>query len=183
MGLGHPLNPIQLLWINLISDVFPAIALAMEPPEPDILSTPPRHPDEPIVTNDDFRQIGVEAGIMSLSTMVSYGYGLMKYGMTPAAGVFAFQTITISEILHALSCRSKDKSVFLPKDRPANPYLNLAVFGSLGLQILTQVIPGLRGLLGLTPVTIGDMLVIGATSVAPFLLNEARKTNPRDEDK
>ncbi len=183
MGLGHPLNPIQLLWINLISDVFPAIALAMEPPEPDILSTPPRHPEEPIVTNDDFRQIGVEAGVMSLSTMVSYGYGLMKYGMTPAAGVFAFQTITISEILHALSCRSKDKSIFQPKDRPANPYLNLAVFGSLGLQILTQVIPGLRGLLGLTPVTIGDMLVIGATSVAPFLLNEARKTVPGDKDK
>ena len=183
IGAGHPLNPIQLLWINLLSDVFPGIALAMEPPEPDILSTPPRHPDEPIVTNDDFRQIGIEAGLMSLSTMISYGYGIAKYGMGPTAGVFAFQTLTISQILHALSCRSKDKSVFLPKDRPANPYLNLAVFGSLGLQVLTQIVPGLRGLLGLTPVTIGDMFVIGATSVAPLLINEARKTMPRGNGK
>jgi Ca2+-transporting ATPase len=182
-GIGHPLNPIQLLWINLISDVFPALALAMEPPEPDILSTPPRHPDEPIVTNDDFREIAIEATIMSVATMASYAYGTVRYGIGPTAGVFAFQTITIAEILHSLSCRSKDKSVFRTTERPSNPYLSLAVFGSLGLQVLTQIVPGLRGLLGLTPVTISDMIVIGTTSLAPLLINEARKTMPRGNGK
>ncbi|MFH0958571.1 MAG: cation-transporting P-type ATPase, partial [Pseudomonadota bacterium] len=183
VGIGHPLNPIQLLWINLISDVFPALALAMEPPEPDILSKPPRHPDEPIVTNDDFREIAIEATVMSVATMASYAYGTIRYGIGPTAGVFAFQTITIAEILHSLSCRSKDKSVFRTTERPSNPYLSLAVFGSLGLQVLTQIVPGLRGLLGLTPVKISDVIVIGTTSLAPLLINEARKTMPRGNGK
>ncbi len=175
LGLGHPLSAIQLLWINLISDVFPGLALAMEPPEPDVLSTKPRNPDEAIVTDDDYRQIAFEAGLIGMSTLVSYGYGVTRYGIGPAANVFAFQTITIAQILHAWSCRSKKHSVFLESDRPKNEYLNIAVIGSLALQTLTQLVPSLRGLFGLTQIAMGDMAVIGACSSLPFLINETRK--------
>ncbi len=183
LGLGYPLNAIQLLWINLISDVFPGLALALDPPEPDILARPPRHPDEPIVTNEDFKQIAVEANILSISSLSAYGYGVAKYGLGPTAGVFAFQSLTISQILHALSCRSKDISIFTDDGRPPNKYLNVAVFGSLALQVLTQMVPSLRGLLGLTPITVGDMLVIGAASTLPLLINETRKTGSEGQQK
>ncbi len=183
LGLGYPLNAIQLLWINLISDVFPGLALALEPPEPDVLARPPRHHDEPIVTNEDFKQIAIEANILSISSLSAYGYGVAKYGLGPTAGVFAFQSLTISQILHALSCRSKDTSIFTDDGRPPNRYLNVAVFGSLALQLLTQLVPSLRGLLGLTPITVGDMLVIGAASTLPLLINETRKTGSEGQHK
>ncbi|MGC8602784.1 MAG: HAD-IC family P-type ATPase, partial [Desulfomonilaceae bacterium] len=176
MGLGYPLNAIQLLWINLISDVFPGLALALDPPEPNVLNRSPRHPDEPIVTKEDFKQIAVEANILSISSLSAYSYGIAKYGLGPTASVFAFQSLTISQILHALSCRSKDISVFSNEERPSNKYLNIAVFGSLALQVLTQMAPSLRALLGLTPITAGDMLAIGAASTLPLLFNETRKT-------
>lgn len=179
IGLGYPLSAIQLLWINLISDVFPGLALAMEPPEPDVLSWKPRSADEPIVTDTEYKDIALEAGIISLSSLVSYGYGVAKYGMGPNAGSFAFQTLTISQILHALSCRSRDHSVFQESDRPPNNYLRVAVFGSLAMQALTQVVPGLRSLLGLTTLSLGDMAVIGISSTLPFLVNEKRKTTVR----
>ncbi len=59
-GMGQPLTAMQLLWINLISDIAPGLALALEPPEPDVLSMPPRNPDEPIVRKDDFKRIAFE---------------------------------------------------------------------------------------------------------------------------
>lgn len=175
LGLGHPLSAIQLLWINLISDVLPGLALAIEPPEPDVLSRKPRNPEEPIVTDDDYRQIAFEAGLISLSTVASYVYGVGKYGMGPAANVFSFQTITVAQILHAWSCRSKTRSVFQDSDGPGNQYLNVAVIGSLVLQVLTQLVPSLRSLLGLTQISAVDTAVIGVSSCLPFLINETRK--------
>ncbi len=177
IGLGYPLSAIQLLWINLISDVLPGLALAMEPAEPDVLSKKPRSPQEPIVTNEDYREIAVEAGIISLSSLLSYGYGVAKYGIGPTAGVFCFQSLTIAQILHALSCRFRHRSVLQQNDSPSNNFLSLAVFGSLSLQALTQLIPGLRGLLGLTAISPADFAVIGASSVLPFVINETRKIN------
>src|SRR5207245_6041231 len=58
-GLGQPLTAMQLLWINLLSDIAPGLALALEPPEPDVLSQPPRRPEEPIIQTSDFRRITV----------------------------------------------------------------------------------------------------------------------------
>ena len=101
LGLGYPLNAIQLLWINLISDVFPGLALALDPPEPNVLARPPRHPDEPIVTNEDFKQIAIEANILSISSLSAYGYGVQIW-FGPNSRRFAFQSLTISQILHAL---------------------------------------------------------------------------------
>ena len=175
LGLGHPLSAIQLLWINLISDVLPGLALAMEPSEPDVLSRKPRNPGEPIVTDDDYRQIVFEAALISLSTMASYVYGVGKYGIGSAANVFSFQTITTAQILHAWSCRSKTQSVFQNSDRPRNEYLNMAVIGSLVLQVLTLIVPGLRRLLDLTQISAVDTAVIGISSCLPFFINESRK--------
>ncbi len=181
VGLGYPLNAAQLLWINLISDIFPGLALAMDPPEPDVLSQPPRDPNEPIVRSEDFKRLGFEAATMSVASLASYGYGIARYGVGPQAGTMAFQSLVVSQILHALSCRSEKRSIFDADQPPPNRYLTLAVAGSLGLQVVAQVVPGLRALLGTTPLGAVDWAVALGAGVIPLFINEATKPGgPRE---
>ena len=174
-GIGQPLQPLQLLWINLISDVFPCLALAIEPPEPDVMRQPPRDPAEPIVRRSDLPQIGREAAVMSGSALASYGYGLWRYGPGASASTLAFSTLISAQLLHAWSCRSDRHGLFNPHERPANRYLDAAVAGSLGLQVLANFVPGLRQLLGINRLGIVDALVVGGGALAPFVINEAAK--------
>ncbi len=177
-GLGQPLNSMQLLWINLLTDVFPALALSVEPAEPDVLLKPPRDPGAPIVSNRDLVRYGRESLTVTAATMASYGYGVMRYGIGPQASTIAFMNLTLAQLLHAYSCRSETHRV-IGGDLPPNPQLNLAVGGSLGLQLLAVFSPALRGLLGTTPLGLIDWLTIGGGAVLPFVLNEASKpANP-----
>jgi Ca2+-transporting ATPase len=180
-GLGEPLNPMQLLWLNLLSDVFPALGLAMEPPEPDVLSRPPRNPDEPIIQLSDFKRITSEAGVLSAGALGAYGYGVLRYGYGPKAGTMAFTSLTLGQLLHALSCRSETHSLLDPIQSPQkpplqpNPYLYMAIGGSIALQGLTLMIPGLRRLLGITPISILDGLIAGGSALVPLAVNELTK--------
>ena len=174
-GLGAPLNAMQLLWINLISDIFPGLALALEPPEPGVLHRPPRPPEEPIVKTADFKRLTFESAALSISAMGAYGYGVMKYGVGPRASTMVFQGLTLGQLLHAISCRSEHHSVFSREKLPPNNILNAALGASLAMQVLTLVVPGLRRLLGTAPIGVVDGMVIGASAVLPFLVNEATK--------
>jgi P-type Ca2+ transporter type 2C len=174
-GVGSPLNAMQLLWINLMSDIFPGLALAMEAPEPDVLEYPPRQPDEPIVKTSDFKRLTFESATMSVSALGAYAYGITRYGMGAQAGTLAFHSLTTCQLLHAFSCRSETHSIFSKGSLPPNKYLNMALGGSFVLQLMTMLVPGLRQLLGITPIGIMDGLVIGGTALAPLLINEATK--------
>lgn len=177
-GMGQPLTAMQLLWINLISDIAPGLALALEPPEPDVLSMPPRNPGEPIIRKDDFKRIAFESGMLSAGAMGAYGYGIMRYGMGAQAGTMAFMSLTVGQILHAISCRSEKHNIYSKEKLPPNRYLNAALAGSAALQGLVMVVPGLRTLLGLSPIGLADWLVVGGAAVAPLLINEATKGSP-----
>ena len=178
-GLGQPLNAMQLLWINLISDIAPGLALALEPPEPDVLSRPPRDPEEPIVKSSDFKRIAFESTMLSAGALGAYGYGIMRYGMGARASTMAFMSLTSGQLLHAISCRSEQHSIF-DKDRlPPNKYLNAALAGSLSLQVLSMAVPGLRSLLGITPISLIDGLVIGGSAAIPLLVNESTKNKEK----
>ncbi len=176
LGLGELLNPMQLLWINLISDIFPGLALSMEPAERGIMKRPPRDPNEPIIRSQDLQRMGVESTVLGLSTLACYAYAQMKYGAGARANTVAFTTLTTGELLQAISCRSATHTLFDRAKHPPNRYLNLALGGSLAAQILTITVPGLRRLLGTTPLSLTDLLVIGAGTVAPLLINETLKT-------
>lgn len=179
LGLGQPLNPMQLLWINLITDIFPGLALALEPPEPDVLENPPRDPAEPIVRAADFRRILFEAGTLSAGTLAAYGYGVARYGIGPQAGSLAFMGLTAAQLAHAVSCRSERHSVFGAERLPPNRYLTTAIGASLALQTATAFVPGLRRFLGLAPIALIDGAVIGAAALVPFVVNEASKSRVR----
>jgi Ca2+-transporting ATPase len=75
-GMGQPLTPMQLLWMNLLSDLAPALALAFEKPAPDTLSRAPREPEEPIIHRTDMQRIGFESGVLATGALAAYGYGL-----------------------------------------------------------------------------------------------------------
>ena len=174
-GLGQPLSAMQLLWINLISDIAPGLALALEPPEPDVLNQPPRNPDEPIIKTSDFKRIAFESAVLSAGALSAYGYGIMRYGIGQRTGTLAFMSLSIGQLLHAISCRSEKHSIFEREKMPSNRYLNIAIGGSLGLQLLTMIIPGLRNLLGITPISVSDGIVIGGSALLPLLVNEGTK--------
>jgi Ca2+-transporting ATPase len=174
-GLGQPLNARQLLWINFISDIFPGLALAMEEPEPDVLNRPPRDPKEPIIKTADYKRITFESAALATASLGAYGYGIARYGIGAQAGTIGFMSLTCGELLHALSCRSERHSLFGREALPSNPYLNLALGTSLGLQVLTLLLPGLRSFLGLTPIGLLDAAVVAGSALLPLAINEATK--------
>jgi Ca2+-transporting ATPase len=148
------------------------------------MGQPPRPAGAPLFSGGDFRKMALESAIISTGALGAYGYGIGRYGQGPRAGSLAFQALVFGQLLHAFSCRSEHHSL-LAKKRPAtNSCLNAAVGGSLALQLLTMLVPGLRGFLGLTPPTVIDAAVIGASALLPFAANESRKlfqSNPTDE--
>jgi P-type Ca2+ transporter type 2C len=174
-GLGHPLNAMQLLWINLISDIFPGLALALEPPEPDVMSAAPRDPNEPVLNDSDLGRIVAESAALSSGTLAVYGYGLLQYGPGAHASTMAFTSLTSGQLLHAVSCRSTSHSVLDRGTLPSNHYLTAALAASYSLQAVTFLIPGLRNLLGLSSLSGADAVVVAAGAVVPFLGNESAK--------
>ena len=175
LGFGEALNPMQLLWINLVTDVFPALALAMEPPERDVLRRPPRDPDQPIIGRSDTYRLLRESSLITAGSIGVFGYSVARYGAGMQASTNTFMTLTLAQFLQAISCRSEETTILDPR-RPGNAYLNLAIAGSIGLQALTVVFPPLRNLLRLSPMGLADLMVILAGTAGPFLINEGSKS-------
>ena len=174
-GWGQPMNPMQLLWINLVTDIFPGLALSLEPSETDIMARGPRDPDEAIIGADNLKRMLFESATIGLGTMGAYLYGIKNYGTGPSAATLAFNTLTLNELAHALSSRSKYRHIFVGQKLPPNPHLTKAIIGMIGLQVLVSIIPGARRLLGTTPLGIGDLAVMAGGVVLPLIINESTK--------
>lgn len=173
-NLGQPLNPLQLLWINLISDIFPGLALSIEPLDEELMKQPPRDPNEELLNSKVLKRQFMEASAITASTMAAYFYGVSRYGIGLQASTIAFLTLSLSQILHSYSCRFKESSIF-EGNIFSNKYLNLAVGGTLIFQIAALFIPGLKNLLGLTPLRLIDYGVVSLATVGSLAMNEAIK--------
>jgi P-type Ca2+ transporter type 2C len=175
LGIGFPLNVMQLLWINLISDIFPGLTLALEAPEPDVMTHSPREGHAPLFDKADFKGMVRESAAITGGALAAFGYGLSRYGAGARAGSLAFQSLTIGQLLHAVSCRSEHTGLLDATRLAPNPLLTVAIGGSLALQVLTVFFPPLRRFLGLGRVSPADLAVIAGTSVLPLIFNEAAK--------
>jgi Ca2+-transporting ATPase len=171
LGLPVPLGSLQLLWLNLASDILPAIALALEAPEPDVMTRPPRDPAQPILGAADYQRLAFESMALSAGALGVYVWSLRR--APAAAHSLTFMTLTVGQLLHALSCRSERR--LLGARLPPNPALRRALLGSLAVQLATPFLPGLRGLLGLTAPRPVEWLAIAAGAGLPLLLNELTK--------
>jgi len=174
-GWGAPLNPMQLLWINLVTDIFPGLALSMEPPEHDIMERKPRDPDEAIIEKRDLKTMVVESGVIGVGTMAAFWYGLRRYGTGTAGATMAFNTLVLNELAHAVSSRSPYRHVFGGEKLEPNKHLVMANAGMIALQALVSLVPGARRLLDTTPLAIADLAVIGGCVLGPLVFNEFSK--------
>jgi Ca2+-transporting ATPase len=180
-----PLTPMQLLWINLLTDVLPAIAFAAEPAESGLMQQPPRDAHKPLVGSNELRRYGAEGGYLAGGAFASYLYGLARYGNGTQAGALTFNTLVLGQLLHALTCRSDRHGIFSNGTARKNNQMNMAIGGSIALQFLANFIPGLRRFLGLGRMDLADLLMTGVGATIPMLLTDAtkkeraRKTNQR----
>ncbi len=117
-GLPDPLDPIALLWTNLITDTTPAIALGLEPREPDILKRPPFPRTEGLLDKDDWRAVITDGALITAASMAAFLYALARHGPTPRARTVAFMSMTSAQLVYALSARSRAPLPFFGK-RPA----------------------------------------------------------------
>jgi Ca2+-transporting ATPase len=174
-GLDDPLDPLALLWTNLITDVSPAIALGLEPPEPDILLRPPFPRRAALLEGRDWARVTTDGGMMTAASLAAYLYGLTRYGPGPQAKTIAFMTLTSSQLLYALTARSESPLTLFGKSRlRRNPWLVRTVALSLVAQAAT-LFPPLRGLLRTAPLAPADLLVVLIAAASPAIAREAIK--------
>lgn len=172
-GLPDPFDPLALLWTNIATDIWPAIALGLEPAEPGILQQPPVSLRGGLLDRSDWGAVATDAGAMTLASLASFGYGLARYGAGPQARTLAFMTLTSSQLLYALAMRSPR-----PLRRGGlqpNPMLGRAVRWSLVAQTGTVLLPFARRILRTAPIGPIDALVIAATAALPLLTRELLK--------
>jgi Ca2+-transporting ATPase len=173
LGFGLPLTATQLLWINMLTDVFPELALAVDPADSDVLKRPPRDPNAKLVGPGDYSRLTMNATLMTGAGMTSYLIGRRRYGQ-PRGATMAFLTLTGAQLLHAFSSRSDTHSI-LDSGGRANPWIGLSVAGGFLAQGLAAVIPGLRRLLGIVPVSAGDVALSWGLSAVSFAASEMVK--------
>ena len=169
--------PVHLLWINLITDCLPAVALGLEAAAPDVMKRPPRARNESVFSGGMAGAILRHGCYMAGLTLIAFYLGAAGFpggpGSAKAATAMAFVTLSTSELLQAWNMRSGRGSIFtLPT---ANPALAAAVLLSIGLDLLLLYWPPLAAVFSLTPLTPRQLLLSAALSFAIVPLVELDK--------
>lgn len=157
-GLPIPLKPVHLLWLNLVSDGAPALALGMERGDPDIMQHAPRPMREPVVNRDMAFGIGVIAVVDAIAILTVFYLALQRFpGHLEMAQTIAFVTLCVSELLRAFTARSEYLSVFAIGVF-SNKWMNRAVAASLLLVLMVVYVPFLQPFFDTVPLGVDDWL-------------------------
>ncbi len=165
MALPAPFAAVHLLFINLLTDSLPAIAIGMEPAGSDLLNRKPRDPKEPLLSGDLVKRIGLQGLLIAVPVMTAFYLGY-RTG-TAEAMTMAFATLTLARLFHGFNCR-EDRSI-LRMGLSGNP-ASLAAFG-VGVLLLLAVllIPALHGLFLVADLTLAQLGMILGLAVLPTL--------------
>lgn len=164
-GLPLPFTAVQLLFINLLTDSLPALAVNMEKPTGDLLNQKPRSPKEGILTKDFLQTLGVQGALIAATTMAAFYLGMqINNGM---ACTMAFATLCMARLFHGFNCRGS-RSIFR---LPSNPYSVGAFFVGALLLMLVLFVPALHGLFDIdNALTLTNIGQIVGLAFAPTLL-------------
>ena len=171
-GLPAPLLPLQILWVNLVTDILPAIALIRDPAEPDVMRRAPREPGEALVTWRFGGRVLTEAALLAAGVLSAYLYTVARYGVGPVANTVAFLALVLVHPLQAMHCRSARAMVWrLPPNR-------LAVISLVTLTLIQAATVSwspLAALLGTVPISPADWAVLAVAVLWPVIVLETLK--------
>ena len=172
VGLPLPFSPIQILWINIIMDGPPALALGVEPPAANEMEKPPRDPKAKFLSRSLVVSIILSGLLMAAGTMFVFYKALQEQGIAKASTV-AFTTFVLFQLFNALNCKSANVSV--TKSLLSNKYLMAALLVSLWLHLVIVYLPAAEAIFGTVPLSIADWLLILPVSASILILDELRK--------
>ncbi|MEH7075016.1 calcium-translocating P-type ATPase, SERCA-type [Neobacillus drentensis] len=170
LALPLPLIPIQILWVNLVTDGLPAMALGLDRPEENVMKRKPRSPDEGVFSRGLGWKVVSRGFLIGIVTLLSF---MIVYHNDPArlpyAQTVAFATLVMAQLIHVFDCRS-EKSV-LSRNPFGNPYLVWAVISSLVLMLVVIYYQPLQPVFHTLPIAAKDwLLIVGLSSIPTFLL-------------
>ena len=171
-ALPVPFAPVHLLFINLLTDSLPAIAIGMEPAEKDLLAEAPRNPKTGILTKDFMLTILTQGGIIAVCTMIAFHMGLSG-GDTGIASTMAFSTLTLARLFHGFNCRSKHNIFRLGFS--SNWYSLGAFAAGVCLLGLVMFVPFLQKLFSVTPLSSAQMGEVCLLAVIPTVIIQVSK--------
>jgi Ca2+-transporting ATPase len=172
-GLPLPLLPLQLLWINLVTDGLPALALVMDPPAPDILERAPRRPDEPMLGRPEWTNIVLTGLLQAMTTLAVFVWGLRTRDVVEARNL-AFSVIVFAELFRSFAARHSTKVLW-----EVGPFTNARLAGVVAFSAVLQIgihhIPATQALFQLGSLSLEDCALSVALGLVPVTLIEGAK--------
>jgi Ca2+-transporting ATPase len=177
IGLPLPLLPLQILWVNLVTDGLPALGLVMDPADPDALRRPPRRPDEPMLGGAEWRLIAAVGVLHGALTLAVFAWALRGHGLGTAR-TLAFSTLVFDQLFLPLGFRHRRKVLWA-----LGPFTNARLLAIIALTALLQLaltaVPATRALFHLTSLSLSLALVPVVVGLVPVTLLELSKLAAR----
>ncbi len=172
-GLPLPLTALQILWVNLVTDGLPALALVMDPTAEDVLDRAPRAPSAPILGANQWRSIGSIAVVEAVVVLATYVWALHARNLAEARN-FAFSVLVFSEVLRSFAARS-DTRVFFETGVLSNLKLLAVVAVTVGIQLAIHHLPLTERLFAIGELSFGDCVLSLALGLVPVTVVEVSK--------
>ena len=175
LNWNSPLQPIHILWVNLITDSFPALALGVDKTKEDVMNNPPRNPKESIFVKSDKVQLIINGVLIGGITLFAFKLGERLYADSLIhAQTMAFVVLSVSQLFLSLSLRSNTKSAF-SLGLFSNKYLVYSILLGIFLQVIIISISFIANIFKVTPLLLYDWIVVILVSLIPFAINEILK--------
>lgn len=173
MSLPVPFAPVHLLFINLLTDSLPAIALGLEPYHHDVMGEKPRPVKESILTKDFLIRIGVEGGVIGAVVLAAFLIGY-RDGNKVLAGTMAFAVLCLSRLLHGYNCKAK-KPVIFTGEFFNNRFMQGAFLAGFVLLTVVLMVPVLHGFFSVQTLKMGELLTVYGLSGLSMLVIQGMK--------
>lgn len=173
LALPIPFAPVHLLFINLLTDSLPAIAIGMEQPEADLLEQEPRDSKEGILTKSFMSSLILQGGLIAFCTMMAYRTGLWTGGAA-VASTMAFTTLTLARLFHGFNCRSEHSIISLGVT--SNLYTVMAFEAGVLLLLAVLFVPKLQILFAVSDLSLRQLASIVIFALIPTAIIQAWKT-------
>lgn len=175
LNWNSPLQPIHILWVNLITDSFPALALGVDKTKEDVMNNPPRNPKESIFIKSDKIQLIINGVLIGGITLFAFKLGERLYADSLIhAQTMAFVVLSVSQLFLSLSLRSNTKSAF-SLGIFSNKYLVYSILLGIFLEVIIISISFIANIFKVTPLLLYDWIVVILVSLIPFTINEILK--------